>query len=277
MSLSCSQHPGCQCQRIRSVTCCKILLWYRAKLINTSLKARCHLAVGKRQSGWRGRDGGRNAAELDGARAAGCGGDGVGEDLTRHRCDLDLQRQRVLPRPIGVVVWPLVVDSTRQHQPGATNVDTDACDGHPAHACCSDGLLVKDTQKGGGPPVVGHDEGEPVVGADHNIIGQRAIPHIAGHAIPLHLPAPIAIRALVQRPEQTLWAPAYCTIIQNLCRQDIDNYLFPRMPHVTLPVVHKALGPAAGDGRRAQPRANAPVGHAQAAAIAVVKLIVIQR
>ena len=58
-------------------------------------------------------------------------------------------------------------------------------------------------------PGVGHDEGEPVVGADHNTVDEGAAAHLAGYRIPLDVPPAISAYGLIQVTVLALWAPAH--------------------------------------------------------------------
>ncbi len=60
-----------------------------------------------------------------------------------------------------------------------------------------------------GAPSVGDDEGEPVVGADDDVIAQVAVPHIAWHRIPLHLPTAVTPAVDVNVTKGALRAPAH--------------------------------------------------------------------
>ena len=57
-------------------------------------------------------------------------------------------------------------------------------------------------------PGVADDHGEPVVGADYNVVFELSVANIAGDSKPLALPAAIAIICQVQRPISALWAAA---------------------------------------------------------------------
>lgn len=82
-----------------------------------------------------------------------------------------------MPRPISVVVRPLVVVAALELQPCASYLDLNGCDGVSS---------------------VGNHKREPVVRADDDAVNQRAGSDIAGHGIPLDFPSPVSTGGLVQ-------------------------------------------------------------------------------
>ena len=57
-------------------------------------------------------------------------------------------------------------------------------------------------------PCVADDQGEPVVGADDDVILELGVAYVAGNSKPLALPAAVSIICQVQGPSRALWAAA---------------------------------------------------------------------